>query len=665
MGLWLALAGVASAADPWGRPSHLRAVQARPPTWASRDKDAPVRLWWDGGVATVAVLHRGRWSVLSTDARPGWISPALPHDAELRVRLTGSSRWSSVVRPARWQDPDGLAELGGWGGGADVVGEVGLVQGQDTVLASTFGGGLWVLAPGRAPVRLGRWEGLPDARVIAVHGGADGRIAAGTASGVALLDGDLHVTRLIDQLDGLPDSWVQAVRWQGPDRLWLGTYGGLARMEGPGLTLAGIDLAPRSVFSLEPVGESGAWVGYDGLRKVTVGQTPEVWLEGAHVYDVAVDGDAVAVATLEHGPLRLTRPGGVKPLQGAGAIKSFGLVMEGERAWVAAGDRGLLAPSGQWIGRAEGLPSAGVRSVARGRDGTLWLGTDAGLASLWVRDHGRVAVQSHGKGFPANFEVRDVAGGPDGLWLATDRGLHRIGSPIAQRADPDDLVVAMGADAVGQVVQHGGLAWAVGARVVRLDHRGRLRAWTPPETLRAGAWSAGHLWVGGHTGLWRLEGDRFAPVTALRDIRGLAADDRGLWVISGVSLFRVIGTAAQPYVRSHPPLAVAPAPDGAWLGTEDGLERLRLGGDDPGAVDDVLGDQDGGVRVPVVVADGAGGCWFGAEDGTVGHVSADGVVRIATLPAPDPPTPSALHPDGPDAVWVGTDRGLWRLRVTP
>jgi ligand-binding sensor domain-containing protein len=555
--------------------------------------------------------------------------------------------------------PDTLARLGGWDGGADVVGEVVLDPSSGRVLASVVGGGLVVHRPGEPPARLGEWEGLPDVRVLAVDGAPDGAVVVGTAQGAAVLDPGLQVERLWTAADGLPSDWVQSVRFEErAGRLWLGTYEGLAGVEAGQLT---VHLAPWSVFSLAVAHDGGVWAGYEGLRRVHPGNPVETWLEDVHVYGVVERGGTVELATRERGALGMARPHTPVGLPGLRDHAAYGLAVVDGRRWVAAGSRGLRSDEGLAVGRRQGLPADGVRAVAAAPDGSLWVGTDGGLAEVRIGGRTGTRARSLASGFSAVSKVRGLAGTERGLWLATDRGLWSLGEPAG--GEGDDLIVAVGQDEVSSVIGTPVGTVAIGRRVVRLGRDGRLRAWTPPAGVVAGAWSQDRLWVGGPEGLWTLQDDQLQRTSGLRDVRALSADERGVWAISGVNLFRVVGAAAVPYLRTHPPLAVATAPGGAWVGTTDGLERLHLGGDDPGAAEDVLGEADAGVAVGALAADGQGGCWFAAADGTVGHVTEDGQARTTRLPGPDAPTPTAVWPDGAHHAWVGTEAGLWRVSL--
>ncbi|MEC8424252.1 MAG: hypothetical protein VX000_10780, partial [Myxococcota bacterium] len=309
------LLGAALAADPWGRPAHLRAVAAPPTSWEARGSaHRAVRLFWDvrEGDATVAAWTGRRWRVLSDHAQSGFQTPPLPDGTPLRVRLPGSSRWSPVVRAPPLVSPAGLAALAAVAPAVlgDTVGEVSPASDGSGAWIATFGGGAAWLDARLHPLSLTTWEGLPDDRVVSVHG--DGRrTLVGTVAGAALLEGG-RVTRIYD--DELPDRHVQAVRVDGA-RLWLGTYRGLSRVESGSLTTI---LAPGSVFSLTPATGGGLWVGYAGVRRVDIDArgvtgtdepTDAGWLRQDRVFAVLDTGRGVLAAGREAG-LRLLHPDG-------------------------------------------------------------------------------------------------------------------------------------------------------------------------------------------------------------------------------------------------------------------------------------------------------------------------------------------------------------------
>ena len=611
----------------------------------------------------MVVLQRGRWRTLATDAPSGLTTPPLAPGAVLRVRLEGSERWSPPLSPDAVDDPVATGRLGGWGG-ADVVGQLALDLRSGDVFASTVGGGLLVRPARDQPLagtdaQVGRWrvlgraDGLPDARVVAVDA-RDGVTLVGTAGGLAVLESG-RVVRVVDA--ELPDPYVQAVHIGADRAWWVGTYRGLAR-RGPEASTFDPVLGPWSVFSLSEADRGSVWVGYEGLRHVTADGTVEKWLTGQHAYDVVDTPDGPVVATTESGVVRMSEPEAVEPLSRIVDRDAYGVAVGAGGLWVAAGSLGLVDPAGGLWGRGAGLPAEGVRSVLPMPDGSLFVGTDGGLARVVPREGGPPLIDAWlASRWPASTPVAQVRQVSGGLWVAGAAGVQVAGQP---HPDARDLVVAAGDDNRVVAPDADGGVWAVGERVVHLDRRGNLDAWWPPAPVTTGAVQPGAgLYVGGTDGLWRLDPDRdrFVPVSTLRDVRAVAESPRGLWVAADSSVFRVVGGAVSPYLETHIPLSLSAAEDGVWVGTRDGLERIRLTAEGA-VVDDILGEEDALVSIPAVASDPRG-VWFATEAGQVGRV-AGGRVGLVSLASVDPPAVTSLAPDG-DSVWVGTEAGVYRV----
>ncbi|MBN2495853.1 MAG: hypothetical protein JXR96_14780 [Deltaproteobacteria bacterium] len=88
-------------------------------------------------------------------------------------------------------------------------------------------------------------------------------------------------------------------------------------------------------------------------------------------------------------------------------------------AWCAATDQGVLCSGGVAYGTDDGLPSDEVRALAFGPDGTIWAGTDAGLAhrdpasSTWVAMLGVDGLHYH--------DVLDIEIDAEGVLLVATR----------------------------------------------------------------------------------------------------------------------------------------------------------------------------------------------------------------------------------------------------
>ncbi|RME25771.1 MAG: hypothetical protein D6798_08185 [Deltaproteobacteria bacterium] len=699
----------ADAADPWGRPAHLRAVSAPPQRWTDLWRDRrPVRLWWDrvgedlvGDPACsrgdVQVERRGRWRTVARGVSPGFTSRPVRPGTRFRVRLEvragpgagdcpeRTGRWSAPVAAPPVTTPTDIARL--WAPSGALLGErVGQVRVQPStgrVWATTLGGGAAELDPGTGEVRpWTRFEGLPDDRVIDVDVGDD-RVLLGTAGGGLLLveegrEGPAAAAPVRGMQPArtwsteLPSIWVQAVALGGDGAVaWLGTDAGLAVATGDRVATA---WAPGSVFSLTPSAGGGLWVGAEGLRHLAGDPadpggfevTPTPLPAEDHVYGLVEDGDGLRVATLEEGVVRLEPTGDTAPAGDGGA--AYALASTGEGWWVARGASGLEAPDGPRLGRAAGLPSSTVWAVATGPDG-VWVGTRRGLARIRPAPDGTRPPQvtvAPVAAWPADRDTTALLVRRRGMWVAGPGGVTRLGRP---HRDADDLVVAAPQPVVALLDDERGGAWAIGSAAVHLDRRGDLSVVELPAAAAAAARGPGGLWLAMAERLWWLPDGARRPVAVrpLTGVTALVADGTDLWAVADRRVVRVAPGAERPFLRTRPVLSLAidPADPGrVFVGTEDGLEGLVVAGPDEGEVIDLLADRDRGVAVPAVAADGRGGAWFATVAGTVGRLDADGTVRLATLPGPDPPPPRGLvvDEDG-DGAWLLSERGLWRVRL--
>jgi len=131
------------------------------------------------------------------------------------------------------------------------------------------------------------------------------------------------------------------------------------------------------------------------------------------------------VATARQGLFRI--PPGGSPLlfptvQGVVAMAGGGA----QPLYLASPTQGLgIVETGQvrWLGRAEGLGSAGVQSLHLSEDGNLWLGTGEGLRRY--RDGQFQPIPDHA--VPLLLAIHAILEDRTGrLWLSTGQGVFRI-----------------------------------------------------------------------------------------------------------------------------------------------------------------------------------------------------------------------------------------------
>ena len=261
-------------------------------------------------------------------------------------------------------------------------------------------------------------------------------------------------------------------------RTWVGTFGSGLLVDGQDGSWTQAAELPRFVRGVGASGSTrcvatpqGAFVARAGdrWRRVPLGRAPS-----NDVTALAVDGDRVALGTFDRGAAIYER-GSLRPVAGVDANESvealaWGNGGAGSGLWIATA-HGLLrtADDGsvrRW-GTADGLPSSFVRTLRVLADGRLLVGTDAGPAYL-EGDRvtpflpGREGAAAKGRARPLESPMRAtwaLAQSADGtLWVGTTAGLYYGRGPRLQRAAvatgelADDWVTALAVDATGVFV---------------------------------------------------------------------------------------------------------------------------------------------------------------------------------------------------------------------
>ena len=269
--------------------------------------------------------------------------------------------------------------------------------------------------------------------------------------------------------------------------------------------------------------------------------------------------------------------------------------------WIGSQTRGLVH---SYEGRIstfthnDGLSADQVKAIFEDREGTLWVGTSAGLD----RFHGlAVTSLSVEEGLSSPFANSVLAARDGSLWIGTADGLNRFRDgrmrayrKRSQPALPDDEIESLFEDERGRI-------WVSGYHGLAVLENNKFRPVSSvPETAKfaiAGD-SEGGLWIsllfGAHddSGLVHLSDGQVAERVPWKNLGGglgtggLAADPRGgVWVglgSGGVSYFHQ-GQSRNVSLsdgRNAPikVLDLSRNPDGSlWIGTDRGLSRLANG----------------------------------------------------------------------------------------
>jgi signal transduction histidine kinase/ligand-binding sensor domain-containing protein len=338
-------------------------------------------------------------------------------------------------------------------------------------------------------------------------------------------------------------------------------------------------------------------------------------------------------------------------------------------------DRPLLhAGRDSWT-RREGLPSQGIRAIAQGPDGYLWVGTEAGLARF---DGVRFVVFDPDNTPPLRSAfVADLLVEPGGsLLVATWDGLYRRKGArweeIGAGAGPRRFTGLFRGPGGRHFAMHGrGVAAIEGTNLERIPLHDTERGGDEIAVIKGAVDPSGAIWLIADNGkrLLVVDGDNLAedPLTAEGPalVTAIAQDRAGvIWVVAQPGgLMRRDGDrfvsvpAAPPLPASGAVRLLIDGAGDAWIGYDDGtLARVHAGASDilPGS----LGDLGGGA-INALAADAEGSLWVGSQG--LHRLKDSPVVTLSGREGwPAGPIAGVLA-DSRGGVWVAPQSGgLWR-----
>ena len=349
-----------------------------------------------------------------------------------------------------------------------------------------------------------------------------------------------------------------------------------------------------------------------------------------------------------------------------------------------------------------------IRAMYEDSDGTIWVATNTGGLNRLDPQTGRFSYFRHRPGDPATLShdsVYGMAEGPDGdLWAGTQIGLNRIdretGSVTRYMNDPGDRT-SLAHDYVFSVSRdRQGVLWVatIGGGLNRYNtvtddfSRFDLAALTAGSEERNDVFlvaedSRERLWIGTRAGLLRLDRSRVTVEVIELDLPGSeeptitellidAADNIWLGTLNQ-GLIRIDGESGERTVykdyndveigglASQPVLSIAMAQDRLFIGTwGGGLWSGRI----PQADFGLFGADDAGLNNELVMAIAPGN-----ESGRPLIGSFGGGLKVLdvragkarVMPQEDPRLADAgtlaIAGTGPDALFLATNRGLYRL----
>ena len=452
--------------------------------------------------------------------------------------------------------------------------------------------------------------------------------------------------------NGLPQNTVQVLLQTRDGYMWLGTEVGLVRFDGNGFEVFDRTSEPalpgNDIHSLLQTRDGAFWIGTsEGLAR---------WKDGAVTAYTSASGlpgnDVRALAEDDAGTFWVYTEAGLSKLNGDRFEAA-----EGGRAGEAITVVTHSGQNGTWIEGASrfpddwrqaaaqaGLPKDDLQFLAQLSSGSIAVGTKNTL--VLGSPFGPKTKLAVGKELPGNRLQALLADRDGTLWIGTNGGLVRWGAGKIDRLPVTDplgsaSVLSMMEDREGNVwvgTETGGLHILRDQRIKALTSHDGLSS---DNTTTVAEDHAGILWVGtsgaGLNVARPLDGGKFA-ISTFTVRTGLPSD--------------VI-------------LSLAPAPNGnMWVGTPDGLSRIRGGRVDTFTSADGLPDD----FIRSLLVDGDGSLWIGTRRGLthwIKPLSDPGSgMRMETFTHADglgSDLVGAMIRDTNGDLWVATLAGLSRL----
>ncbi len=526
------------------------------------------------------------------------------------------------------------------------------------------------------------------------------------------------------QQDGLPQDTIRAIAQTTDGYLWLGTDEGLARFDGYEFVVfdkTNGDLPGNSITALASAGDGALWIGTsNGLAEYRGQQF--------HTYTVkqGLPDNAITALYQDHGgPLWIVAGVYLSRFQDGKftnyapdadlPVTSVRQISEDRHhdLWVAGFSRVVKMSGGQFVTVIDpkGLNGEIVTCMVAGRDGSFWLGGSEGI--IWRSPTGEIRRYGVRDGLPDKL-VRAVWVDRDGtLWAGTNLGLARLegGRFVAPRdQDSRNIVRCLFEDREGNlwVGSNSGLTRyrddiltvygkseglpSDDPNAVFQDHKGRIwvgfhdsglmlfssqpyRVYTTREGLPNNEvfsireTRGGDLLIGARGGLVRMHGDTFTtyippdPLGRVNVFDAMEDATGRIWLATPGGLDELVGNRILTVVPSAPLLTssavtLCQGSDGSvWAGTYGkGLWRIR------GKETRLFTTEDGlsSDEIRSLYQDPNGTLWIGTfggglnalRDGKFQHFTKkDGLLSDNVTDVAD---------DG-DSLWLSTTRGICRV----
>ena len=527
-------------------------------------------------------------------------------------------------------------------------------------------------APVRSPMlelyardHWGEDQGVPSIPVTAVARTHDGFLWVGSRRGLSRFDG-AHFVPVATSDGHVPNVYSLLEARDGT--LWAGEFDGLSRLhDGVLERVPGFREAVRTMAE----GRDGAlYLALDSGTTMMRGDRTDA-LGKCRGSAVALAEDAAGVLWAGNS-IGICRPSGSHlehvDVRHGGAGENVRDILRDSRnrMWVATRNglyRQATPGGGLSVATDVGLVSANVHTLAEDDQGRLWAATTAGGVQRFDEAAGRFSEAVA----PETTVLTILADADGSIWLGTAAGLERLRprpfQTLTRAEGLSSTVVWSVASEPGTnrvwVGGDGGLDLVDGDRAMPMSARFGLQGETVSTTLRA---RDGALWVSTRRDVLRIVGDSVTPVLGpdgrhLEVVRALfQAKDDSIWIANADGLLHLEGARVTtiPLPALRPIRVIQQDPAGDLLVAGGRLRRLQA----PTFKEVSIGGDDAlGSNVTALAQDGPD-LWICSYDrGLLVYHDAK-IVSLAALDARFLRPYVGIQVDDAGRVWLSSEGGI-------
>jgi ligand-binding sensor domain-containing protein/signal transduction histidine kinase len=345
------------------------------------------------------------------------------------------------------------------------------------------------------------------------------------------------------------------------------------------------------------------------------------------------------------------------------------LSLRAPRAWAVAADPSIAS---QYIRTdftvEDGLPDNTVNAITQTANGSLWVGTESGLASFDGRTFTQVRLRIPGA-LPPSIISSLVEGSDGDLWVGSDAGIIRI--PKRDLDDPyleDSTAFRLGEHQSDEIEvlfkARDGTIWAGTSHgLYRFEGNRFVCVNSSIYVGRISQALNGHLMLNTGSGFLEYDGEHFISHVGLGAQFGVHDDqifdayqnsDGTIWYCTEKGIRPVGGHRSaflKPYQPAHTPAyRIYPAPDGAlWVNTGIGIYRVAR---------EQMWTPDPNLHARGFYAGKDGDLWIGTNGSGLVHLQLRAVQMFAKTDGLPSDIAMAVLPAHDGRLWVGANCGL-------